>query len=66
MAQRKRMTCLELPGGRVTTRPGEMRRHAVMEPWSATKGLLEGILQLSQGEKAVLTCELFFGSDLHR
>ena len=58
LAQRKQMTCLELPGSRVTTRPGEMRNHAVMEPWSATKGLLKGILQLSQGEKAVLTCEL--------
>ena len=29
VAQRKQMTCLKLPGGRVTTSPGEMRTHAV-------------------------------------
>ena len=29
VAQRKQMTCLELPGGRLTTGPDEMRSHAM-------------------------------------
>uniref|UniRef100_A0A8D3BRM1 Reverse transcriptase domain-containing protein n=1 Tax=Scophthalmus maximus TaxID=52904 RepID=A0A8D3BRM1_SCOMX len=58
------MTCLQLPGGRVTTSPGEMRSHAVgfyanlfgAEECSkeCREELLDGLPQLNQGEKAAL------------
>jgi len=62
------MTCLKLPGGRVTTSPGEMRSHAVdfyTELFGAEccsmecrEELLEGLPQLSPGEQAVMDCTL--------
>ena len=68
VAQRKQMTCLKLPGGRVTTNPGEMRSHAMnfyadlfrAEPCSmeCREDLLEGLPQLSSAEKASLDREL--------
>ena len=68
VAQRKQMTCLKLPGGRVTTSPGEMRTHAVSfyadlfgaEQCSmeCREELLEGLPQLIPGEKAALDSEL--------
>ncbi|KAI3375076.1 hypothetical protein L3Q82_021594 [Scortum barcoo] len=68
VAQGKQMTCLELPGGRVTTSPGEMRGHAT-DFYSGLFGAeqcsmqccgepLEGLPQLSPEEKAALDCEL--------
>ena len=67
-AIRKTMTCLKLPGGRVTTDPGEMRRHAV-EFYSGlfgaedcdvhcTEELLEGLPQLSPRERDLLDIDL--------
>ena len=68
VAQRKQMTCLKLPGGRVTTSPGEMRTHAMdfyadlfeAEQCSmeCREELLEGLPQLIPGEKAALDSEL--------
>uniref|UniRef100_A0A671WHQ0 Reverse transcriptase domain-containing protein n=1 Tax=Sparus aurata TaxID=8175 RepID=A0A671WHQ0_SPAAU len=68
VAQRKQMTCLELPGGRVTTDPEEMRSHASdfytnlfgRESCSmdSFRELLEGLPQLSQEERATLDGEL--------
>ena len=62
------MTCLELPGGRVTTSPDEMRSHAMdfytklfAEEQCSMEGreeLLKGLPQLSEGEKAALDFEL--------
>ena len=67
-AMRKTMTCLKLPGGRVTTDPGEMRKHAVeyytglfaaedCDEHCATE-LLEGLPQLSPQEREVLDRDL--------
>ncbi|KAF1375259.1 hypothetical protein PFLUV_G00237720 [Perca fluviatilis] len=68
VAQRKQMTCLQLPGGRVTTSPGEMRSHAMVFyadlfgaqqcSMQSREELLEGLPQLSLDEKAALDCEL--------
>ena len=62
------MTCLQLPGGRVTTSPGEMRSHAMVFyadlfgaqqcSMQSREELLEGLPQLSLDEKAALDCEL--------
>lgn len=62
------MTCLKLPGGRVTPDPGEIRSHAVefyadlfrAEQCSmdCREELLEGFPQLSEGEKAAVDSEL--------
>ena len=68
VAQRKQVTCLELPGGRVTTSPHEMRSHA-MDFYTNLFGdeqcrmvgceeLLEGFPWLSDGKKAALDIEL--------
>ena len=68
VAQRKQMTCLKLPDGRVTTSPSEMRTHA-MDFYADLFGaeqcsmecreeLLEGLPQLIPGEKASLDSEL--------
>ncbi|KAJ3605708.1 hypothetical protein NHX12_027752 [Muraenolepis orangiensis] len=67
VAQRKQMSCLKLPGGRVTSSPGEMRNHA-MDFYTNLFGgeqcsiegreeILEGP-QLSPEEKAALDLEL--------
>ncbi len=68
VAQRKQMTCLKLPEGRVTTNPGEMRSCAMdfytdlfrAEQCSMEchEELLGGLPQLSLEEKAALDCEL--------
>ncbi|KAJ3581933.1 hypothetical protein NHX12_016070 [Muraenolepis orangiensis] len=68
VAQRKQMSCLKLPGGRVTSSPEEMRDHA-MDFYTnlfggeqcSTEGreeILEGLPQLSPEEKAALDLEL--------
>ncbi|KAJ3583897.1 hypothetical protein NHX12_015394 [Muraenolepis orangiensis] len=68
VAQRKQMSCLKLPGGRVTSSPEEMRDHA-MDFYTnlfggqqcSTEGreeTLEGLPQLSPEEKAALDLEL--------
>ena len=67
-SSRKQMTFLKLPGGRVTTSPGEMRTHAVnfyadffgAEQCSmeCREELLEELPQLIPGEKAALDSEL--------
>ena len=68
VAQGKQMTCPRLPGGKVTIDPSEMRNHATdfytdlfgAEQCSmeSHEELLEGLPQLSPGEKAALDCEL--------
>lgn len=68
VAQRKVMTCLKLPGGRVTTNPGEMRSHAMSfysdlfgaEPcrMDCRGELLEGLPKLNLEEREALDCEL--------
>ncbi|XP_056464841.1 RAC-gamma serine/threonine-protein kinase-like [Gadus chalcogrammus] len=73
VAQRKQMTCLKLPGGRVTTSPGEMWTHAIdfyadlfgAEQCSmeCREELLEGLPQLIPGEKAALDSELTLDED---
>ncbi|KAJ3612006.1 hypothetical protein NHX12_020285 [Muraenolepis orangiensis] len=68
VAQRKQMSCLKLPGGRVTSSPEEMRDHA-MDFYTDLFGgeqcsiegreeILEGLPQLSPEEKAALDLEL--------
>ncbi|KAJ3586493.1 hypothetical protein NHX12_012891, partial [Muraenolepis orangiensis] len=68
VAQRKQMSCLKLPGGRVTSSPEEMRDHA-MDFYTNLFGgeqcsiegreeILEGLPQLSPEEKAALDLEL--------
>ncbi|KAJ3610842.1 hypothetical protein NHX12_022932 [Muraenolepis orangiensis] len=68
VAQRKQMSCLKLPGGRVTSSPEEMRDHA-MDFYADLFGgeqcsiegreeILEGLPQLSPEEKAALDLEL--------
>ncbi|KAJ3614016.1 hypothetical protein NHX12_017593, partial [Muraenolepis orangiensis] len=68
VAQRKQMSCLKLPGGRVTSSPEEMRNHA-MDFYTDLFGgeqcsiegreeILEGLPQLSPEEKAALDLEL--------
>ncbi|KAJ3609348.1 hypothetical protein NHX12_023871 [Muraenolepis orangiensis] len=68
VAQRKQMSCLKLPGGRVTSSPEEMRDHA-MDFYTNIFGgeqcsiegreeILEGFPQLSPEEKAALDLEL--------
>ena len=62
------MTCLELPGGRVTTCPNEMRSHAVdfytklfaeeQFDMEGREEILEALPQLSEGETAALDFEL--------
>ena len=64
VAQRKHMTCLELPVGTMTTCPNEMRSHAMDfytdlfgEEQCSMEGreeFLEGLIQLSDEEKAAL------------
>lgn len=73
MARRKLMTCLKLPGGRVTTDPGEIRNHAVKFyaefylfraeqcSMSCREELLEGLPQLRKEEKTLLDRELSLG-----
>ena len=68
MAHRKQMTCLEHPGDRVTTSPGEIRTHAMdfyADPFGTEQcsmecreELGEGLPQLIPGEKAALDSEL--------
>ncbi|KAK2904012.1 hypothetical protein Q8A73_010669 [Channa argus] len=68
VAQRKQMTCLKLPGGRLTSNPSEMRRHAVdfySDLFSAEdcnmehrEKLLDGLPQLAQEERAALDSPL--------
>ncbi|KAJ3586173.1 hypothetical protein NHX12_012574, partial [Muraenolepis orangiensis] len=68
VAQRKQMSCLKLPGGRVTSSPEEMRDHA-MDFYTNLFGgeqcsiegreeILEGLPQLSPEEKAALDLDL--------
>ncbi|KAJ3590726.1 hypothetical protein NHX12_008675, partial [Muraenolepis orangiensis] len=68
VAQRKQMSCLKLPGGRVTSSPEEMRDHA-MDFYTNLFGgeqcsiegreeILDGLPQLSPEEKAALDLEL--------
>ncbi|KAK2897108.1 hypothetical protein Q8A73_013488 [Channa argus] len=68
VARRKQMTCLKLPGGRLTSNPSEMRRHAVdfySDLFSAEdcnmehrEKLLDGLPQLAQEELAALDSPL--------
>ncbi|KAJ3599425.1 hypothetical protein NHX12_033388 [Muraenolepis orangiensis] len=68
VAQRKQMSCLKLPGGRVTSSPEEMRDHAMDFSTDLFGGeqcsiegreeILEGLPQLSPEEKAALDLEL--------
>ncbi|KAJ3599422.1 hypothetical protein NHX12_033385 [Muraenolepis orangiensis] len=68
VAQRKQMSCLKLPGGRVTSSPEEMRDHAMDFSTNLFGGeqcsiegreeILEGLPQLSPEEKAALDLEL--------
>lgn len=65
------MTCLKLPGRRVTINPGEIRNHAVnfyadlfrAEQCSMVcpEELLEGLPQLSEEKKTVLDREFSLG-----
>ncbi|KAJ3599771.1 hypothetical protein NHX12_033727 [Muraenolepis orangiensis] len=68
VAQRKQMSCLKLPGGRVTSSPGDMRDHTMDFYTDHFRGeqcsiegreeILEGLPQLSLEETAALDLEL--------
>ena len=68
MGQRKQMVCLPLPDGNLTSDPAEMRRHAVSFysdlfkaeecDVDATNVLLQGLQQLSSGERDTLSSDI--------